>query len=260
MSRFLHLSDLHLSVANAPRKAELLARIAEAIGRMPVRPEFAILSGDLTDRGDVESYQLLKSMLKDFPLPVHLALGNHDTRRGFHSVFGGADGAYHHGRRLGELHLITLDTSVPARVHGALDAAQLDWFAVELDRHPDCAKLIVLHHPPRLDPAALPWSTLDGASTRALGAVLNGRRIAALLSGHVHMNRMTLWQGAPLVVSQGLHSTIDPLHPDGLRILEGAGFNLCRWVDGGLSVTYVPLEPEGRQIGLIDAARLDTSK
>ena len=257
MTRFLHLTDLHLSPANADRKAALMARIADAVRWMPFAPDFAVLSGDLTDHGDAESYRALQDMLADFPLPMHLALGNHDSRRGFHAVFGRGEGAYHHAALAGDLHLITLDTSVPGRVHGTLDAAQLDWLGAELDRHPDRAKLIVLHHPPRLDPAALPWSTLDAAATAALGERLRGRRIAGLLSGHVHMNRMALWQGAPLVVSSGLHSTIDPLHEDGLRILEGAGFNLCRWAGDGLSVTYFPLEPKGRQIGIIDSRRLE---
>jgi 3',5'-cyclic-AMP phosphodiesterase len=260
MTRFLHLSDLHLSPVNAPQKAALMARIAASVDRLPVPPAFAILSGDLTDRGDVESYELLEQMLADFPVPVHLALGNHDSRRGFHAVFGRGDGAYCHATVAGDLHLVTLDTSVPARVHGELDAAQLDWLRGELERHPDLPKLIVLHHPPRLDPAALPWSTLDAASTSALGRVLAGHRVAGLLAGHVHMNRIVIWQGAPLVVSTGLHSTIDPLHPTGLRILEGAGFNLCNWSGDGLAATYVPLHPEGRQIGLIDIARLEASR
>jgi 3',5'-cyclic-AMP phosphodiesterase len=260
MTRFLHLTDLHLSPANAPRKAGLLGRIGALVGRMPEPPEFAVLSGDLTDRGDAESYRLLQELLADFPLPVHLALGNHDSRRGFHAVFGTPDGTYHHAALAGGLHLITLDTAIPGRVHGTLDAAQLAWLAAELDRHPERAKLIQLHHPPRLDPRALPWSTLDAEATAALGRVLAGRPVAGLLSGHVHMNRMTLWQGAPLVVSTGLHSTIDPLYEGGLRILEGAGFNLCRWAEEGLAVTYVPLEPEGRQIGLIDPFRLEVNE
>jgi 3',5'-cyclic-AMP phosphodiesterase len=259
MTRFLHLSDLHLSPANAPRKAELLARVAAAVERLPARPEFAIVSGDLTDRGDADSYGMLQEMLAGFPVPVHLALGNHDSRRGFHAAYGTGEGAYHHATVAGALHLITLDTAIPGRVHGAIGPDQIAWLEAELPRHPDLPKLVVLHHPPRLDPLSLPWSTLDEASTAALGAAIAGHRIAGLLSGHVHMNRMALWQGAPLVVSSGLHSTIDPLHEDGLRILEGAGFNLCRWSPEGLAVTYVPLEPEGRQIGLIDLSRLEAT-
>jgi 3',5'-cyclic-AMP phosphodiesterase len=260
MTRFLHLTDLHLSPANVPRKAGLMTRIGEAVSRMPEPPEFAILSGDLTDRGDAESYRLLRDMLADFPVPVHLALGNHDSRRGFQAVFGTPDGPYRHATLAGDLHLITLDTSIPGRVHGTLDPGQLDWLAAELARHPDRAKMIVLHHPPRLDPRSLPWSTLDAQATASLGAALDGHAVAGIFSGHVHMNRMTLWQGAPLVVSTGLHSTIDPLHEGGLRILEGAGFNLCRWSGEGLAVTYVPLEPEGRELGLIDISRLEAHR
>lgn len=259
MTRFLHLTDIHLSVTtNHESKAALLERISGAIPAMRHRPDFVVMSGDLTDTGDAESYAALHRLVAGFPVPVVLALGNHDRRAPFHEVFGGSahDRAHDHDAVHGGVHVITLDTSVPGRVAGALDPGQIDWLAEALARHPGLPKLVVAHHPPRTDAAALPWTCLDADSTERLAALLSDRNIIAVLSGHIHMNRMSVWQGVPLVVSAGLHSTIDVLHDDGLRIVEGAGFGLCRLDEGALSVHFVPLLPEGRQIGLIDAARL----
>lgn len=259
MTHFLHLTDLHLSVGNNHEaKADLLSRIAGAVPGLRVPPDFVVISGDLTDRGDAESYAALRPMIDAFPVPVVLALGNHDKRAGFHGAFGtaGSDAPHHHDSVLAGLHVITLDTSVPGRVAGALDAGQIDWLSGAMARHPELPKLIVAHHPPMTELGTLPWTCLDADSTAALAASIAGQQVVAILSGHIHMNRFSLWRGVPLVVSSGLHSTIDPLYDAGLRIREGASFAMLRLIEGDLSAHFVPVLPEGREIGLIDIARL----
>lgn len=259
MTHFLHLTDLHLSVGtNEQAKADLLARIAGAIPSLRIPPDFVVISGDLTDRGDAGSYAALQPMIAGFPVPVVLALGNHDRRAGFHGVFGrpGSDAPHDHDTVLAGLHVVTLDTSVPGRIAGALDADQIAWARDALARHPDLPKLIVAHHPPMTEAGALPWTCLDPASTQALADLLTGHRVVAILSGHIHMNRFSTWRGVPLVVSSGLHSTIDPLYDAGLRIREGASFAMVRRIGTDLSVHFVPVLPEGRELGLIDMARL----
>ncbi|MCC6007384.1 MAG: metallophosphoesterase [Rhodobacteraceae bacterium] len=259
MTRFLHLTDIHLSAGtNHEAKAALLGRIAGAIPTLRHAPDFVVMSGDLVDRGDRESYAALRPLIEAFPVPVVLALGNHDRRASFHDVFGraGSESSHDHDIVLGGVHVVTLDTSVPGRVAGALDEAQVEWLADAMARHPDLPKLIVAHHPPKTDENALPWTCLDDGSTARLASLIEVHPVLGILSGHIHMNRMSLWRGVPLVVSAGLHSTIDVLHEDGLRIVEGAGFGLCRVEEGNLSVHFVPLLPEGREVGMIDAARL----
>lgn len=259
MTYFLHLTDLHLTVGtNENAKADLLARIAAAIRGLRIPPDFAVISGDLTDMGDAASYAALHPMIAAFPVPVVLALGNHDSRAEFHGVFGtpGNDAAHDHDTVLSGLHVIALDTSVPGRVAGALDPGQIAWARRAMARHPDLPKLIVAHHPPMTDAAALPWTCLDPASTEALAELLTGRQVVAILSGHIHMNRFSTWRGVPLIVSSGLHSSIDPLYDAGLRIREGAGFAMVRRIGADLSVHFVPVLPEGRELGLIDMARL----
>lgn len=262
MPRFVHLSDLHLSVdTNQERMAGLLGHVARAIPNMRQRPDFVVVSGDLTDFGDAASYKALRPLIKAFPVPVVLALGNHDRRAPFHDVFGqaGSDAPYDHDTVLAGVHVITLDTLEPGHVAGSLDAAQLGWLETALACHPDLPKLIIAHHPPQIFEADLPWTCLDAESTARLAALIDGHKIIAILSGHIHMNRMSLWHGVPLVASSGLQSTIDVLHEGGLRILDGASFALCRAEDGDFTVHFVPMLPEAREIAMVDIARLSAA-
>ncbi|GHF34124.1 metallophosphoesterase family protein [Seohaeicola zhoushanensis] len=264
MTRFLHLTDLHLSHADSGDMGlhsdteATLRRVVAHIAAMPEKPDFVVMSGDLTNTGHDSSYRLLQEIIADIPVPLVLALGNHDKREGFNAVFrdGASDQPLYHDALQGALHVITLDTGVPGRVAGAIDAEQMDFLRAALARHSDRPKLIVMHHPPRVDPDGLPWGTIDMASTEALAETLRGHPVAGILSGHIHINRVSHWHGIPIVVSNGLHSTVDLLDRQDLRIVEGSGFGLCEWRPSGLSVAFVPLTPEARQITVIDRARL----
>lgn len=262
MAHFVHLSDLHMTVGtNHERIAGLLGHIARSIPHMRQRPDFVVVSGDLTDRGDAESYAALRPLIEAFPVPVVLSLGNHDRREAFHAVFGqaGSDAPYDHDTVLAGVHVISLDTLVPGHVAGSLDEAQLGWLQTALTRHPGLPKLIIAHHPPKTSEADRSWTCLDADSTARLAALLEGHQVIAILSGHIHMNRMSLWRGMSLVASSGLQSTIDVLHEEGLRILDGASFALCRAEGGDFTVHFVPMLPEGREIAMVDIARLSVS-
>jgi 3',5'-cyclic AMP phosphodiesterase CpdA len=262
MARFVHLSDLHIQpegVADPAAGQDTGALLAEALGRIAaLAPDFVVISGDLANHGDAASYRRLAALLAPLTVPVVLALGNHDSRPAFHAVMGAgvSEVPYHHAAVLAGLHVIALDTSVPGRTGGAIDAAQGEWLAAELARHADLPKLIVAHHPPRLDGDGLPWASLDEASTDRLAGLLAGRRVAGILSGHVHVNRTDHWNGIPVVIWSGLHSAVDVTVTDALAMVEGAGFGLCRWRPSGLSSTYVPLAPAAQPIRSIDMARL----
>ncbi len=265
MTRFIHLTDLHVSHAGGADAASLpdtpgaLRRAVAAINAMERQPDFVVASGDLTNMGDPRSYALLREILADLGPPLVMALGNHDKRAGFHEVFGtpGDTGAYFHDQVLGDLHVITLDTMVPGHVAGRITDEQFDFLAEALPRHAERPKLVVMHHPPRVDPGGLPWGTIDMASTQRLAEALQGRAVAGILSGHIHINRVSHWHGIPIVISIGLNSTVDLLDRRGLSIVEGTGFGICDWKPSGLSVSFVPLTPERRQLGLIERARLE---
>lgn len=268
MTCFIHLTDLHLSHPDSrdpDLHSDTMATLAQVVGMiaaMDPAPDFVVASGDLTNHGDEASYRLLREMLAPLEMPVLLALGNHDSRAGYRAVFAGTktdtptDAPLMHDSVQGALHVVVLDTGVPGHVGGALDAEAAGFLDAALKRHPERPKLLILHHPPRVGEDDLPWTSLDAASTDRLAALIAGHPVAGILSGHVHINRVSMWRGVPIIIGTGLHSTIDLLERRDLRVREGSGFGIGTWRPSGLSMAFVPVSPAAREITVIDRARL----
>lgn len=225
-----------------------LARLVNIAVEMRPAPAFVVASGDLVNRGDQRSYRMLAGMLAKLPCPVICALGNHDRRAPFREVFSGHPGApdapLDHDRVEAGVHLVVLDSSIPGRVEGTLDEGQFDFLEAALARHPDLPKLVVVHHPPKMAAGGrLRWATLGDAVSARFRDLLTGHRVAGVLSGHVHYNRVSLWHGIPVVTAVGHQASVDLTRPGGLTVIEGAGFVVGDLLPGGLSVSFVPLDP-----------------
>lgn len=249
MPRFLHITDLHITapghaLAHTDTSATF-ARLVDAVGRLRPAPDFIVASGDLTDLGDVAAYRHLAVMAEGLGVPVVWALGNHDDRAAFRAGFGAqaaGDAPHDHDAVIAGLHVIALDSSVPGLVSGGFEPAQIDWLVARMQAHPGLPRLLAIHHPPRVDPdMALRWPSLDAASTRALAEAIAGQEVRAILSGHVHVNRMLMWAGVPVIVTMGQQSAIDPTQGPGWHVVEGAGFAICDLYGADLQVTYAPL-------------------
>lgn len=265
MTRFLHITDLHVSSPDAQdpgRQTDTvatLARLIETANRIKPRPDFVVASGDLTNMGDPASYALLSEMMAELEMPVVYALGNHDRRAGFHEVFpgypGAPDGPLDYDVVHAGLHVVVADTAVPGKVSGALDAAQFERLEAALESHPELPKILVLHHPVRVHGREGGWTTISAEDSARIGDLIAGRNVAAILSGHVHSNRVAFWRGAMLVVTMGQQSTVDLTRTDGLHIVEGAGFAICDLGPEGLHVAFAPLT-QSRSIKVIPAKTL----
>lgn len=266
MTRFLHVTDLHITAPQTEDPTQQTNTVAAfdrlllAAERLTPKPEFMVLSGDLTNIGDEASYRWLSERLTRSDIPVVMTLGNHDRRTPWHTVFSGhakaPDGSVDHDAVLSGIHIIALDSMVPGKVSGALTDEQYQHAHEMLNRHPELPKILAIHHPPKLNRnTQFAWASLDLDSTDRLAALMNGRNIAAVLSGHVHMNRFAMWQAVPLVINTGLQSSIDVTRTDALSIIEGAGFAVCDLLDGNLQVTFASLD-EPRPIKEISVERL----
>ncbi|WP_431299612.1 metallophosphoesterase family protein [Tabrizicola sp. BL-A-41-H6] len=73
MTRLLHISDLHFGAVDAGLCEPLLA-LAEAL-----RPDAVIVSGDLTQRAQVDEFRAAADYLAQFAVPVLAVPGNHDA-------------------------------------------------------------------------------------------------------------------------------------------------------------------------------------
>ncbi|KFL31053.1 phosphohydrolase [Devosia riboflavina] len=265
---FIHITDLHVGNPAAADDhlfsdtSATLARVIELIGTMDKRPAFIVASGDLTNRGDVESYRQLKSIMAATDLPVVYAIGNHDTRAGFYEGMfdrtSDLDAPYDHEQVIDGIHIITLDTTTPGQIGGSLTGEQFAWLARALDTRSDLPKLIVAHHAPALGDAP-PWDhwrTIEFGQSQELAKLLKGRNVLGILSGHIHHDRFSVWHGIPVIVGMGQHAATDILTTDILRMVEGASFGIGTIRSSGLTMALVPLPQTRRELNRYDLSLL----
>ncbi len=259
---FVHLTDLHISDPTVTDDhlysdtSKTLAAILADVKRVVPTPSFIVASGDLTNRGDVGSYEELKRIMAqaDLGIPVLYALGNHDKRDGFYTAMTGRNdelkAPYDHAAVIDGIHIIVLDSSHPFKIGGSFEASQFTWLEGELANHPDLPKLLVMHHAPALDPNPdLEWEALAIADTEKLRTILEGHNVIGILSGHIHFDRVSNWYGIPVIIGVGQHAATDVLYlNEGIRMLSGASFAVGTVRPSGLTVSFVPQPSERREL------------
>lgn len=261
MTTFLHLTDLHISAPDPVDTAlhsdttATLHSVRAMIDAIVPQPAFILVSGDLTNHGDLASYQTLRSLMDGLAMPVVYALGNHDTRAGFYVGMldrtENTDAPHDHEAVIDGVHVITLDSSRPTRISGDLDEGQFAFLQAALANHPDLPKLLMLHHAPSLDfDPVWEWECLSFPATARLAEILKANPVAGIFAGHIHQDRFSQWHGMPLIVGMGQHAALDPLYRGmGIRMVQGTSFSLCVLRDSGLTVTCVPQPSDRSETG-----------
>jgi 3',5'-cyclic-AMP phosphodiesterase len=111
-------------------------------------------------------------------------------------------------RMIDGLRIITLDTSVPGFHHGEICTSQLDWLAEELATSAPDGTILALHHPPI--PSVLDLAvTVELRDQAALGRVLRGSDVRAILAGHLHYSTNGTFVGIPVSVASATCYTQD---------------------------------------------------
>lgn len=250
---FVHLSDLHI----LPEGESFLEQdtmqkardVVSAISALELRPAFVVISGDLSHRGDPASYSRLSGLLDDMralDLPVLVCLGNHDTRVAFRTEILGEsnpreDQPYYYSQLIDGLRVIMLDSKVPGAHDGALDDEQLTWLAEQLAEPAPRGSLLVFHHPPV--ETAVPWLAGHGLRNHEqLAEVISGSDVVGILAGHIHFSAVRSFAGVTTAAAAGVAFTLDPIAQQGLRFLNGSGFNLGH-IEGGALVVNPVLMP-----------------
>lgn len=257
MTRILHLSDTHVSATGPDRDGvdaiAALDRMLDDADRVP-GIDLVVVSGDVADDGSAEGCRIVRDKVGAFAAARRIqhvyACGNHDDRAAFARAFGSghlaADGVdvgtlADQGQRtraavshVGQLRVVTLDSLVPGRAHGVLDAAQLHWLEAVLAAPAAAGSVLVLHHPPLYPPHLTHLAGLILQNGDDLADVVRGRDVRAILAGHLHLHVSGVLAGVPVWVTPGVVTRVDATAPAGvLRAVLGAG------------ATVVDLDPRG---------------
>jgi len=192
------LTDLHVRPRGTPayRVVEtntLLERALRSVAALRPVPDAVVISGDLTDCGLPEEYDILAALLRrHLAMPVYLVPGNHDRREAMKERLGHLPGIAEDPDFIQyvvddfPVRLVMLDSVVPGRSHGELCAARLDFLDRALAAAPDRPTVIVLHHPP----IVCGIRHMDGINLRnadAFGAVVARHgQVERILCGHHH--------------------------------------------------------------------------
>ena len=247
------ITDIHIGFdrgnpdeANRRRLRALLDRLANG----PNRPDLLLMTGDLTESGDGESFAWLAEAVRDCPYPVWPMVGNHDNRAALLAAFPDTpqDGGFvQYAVARDGLRLLLLDTTEPGRHGGAFCAERAAWLSAQLQAHQDIPTVIAMHHPPFV--TGIDWMDPDPAEpwiARFAEATGGHDQIQAVVCGHLHRPIVTRWNGAALVVGPSSAPAIaldlraiDPGHPDSRALVrdEPPGYALHRW-DGRALVTH----------------------
>lgn len=197
--KFIHFTDLH-TVPNGEKLWGLdpVARLdlcLADLAKFHSDAAFCVISGDLADRGDVQSYQILKERLSRFPIETHLMLGNHDVRENYFEVFGGSSKFVQQRFMLDGQHFILLDTlkGGPSSA-GLLDEARCEWLKQALRETNGAPATIFMHHPPFLIHHPL-MDIIPLDDGEGFGDILEGHNVRHIFFGHAHRTISGQWRG-----------------------------------------------------------------
>lgn len=218
--KLIHLTDIHLTLSGEPvHGLAPEARLRQAIGsinRLHGDADLCVITGDLTDRGEIGAYERLREALDELTVPYRLLIGNHDDRDHFRQVFADAatDGSGHiqsaESTRVGRfLYLDTVQVGTRAGHYGPDRQA---WLRAELDAAGDQPVYLFMHHHPApvhvtaLDRIGL----VDGAAFQRILADYRDR-IRHIFHGHCHLPLAGSVRGVPI---SGMRSLLYQTWPD----------------------------------------------
>ena len=251
------ITDMHIrprgriAYGRVDANAMLAAAVAtlEALSR---KPDLVIATGDLTDCGLAEEYEVLRDILEPLSMPVYLVPGNHDRRAEFLAEFGPdgylpADGGFLHYVVDGHpVRLIGLDTVVPGHGHGEMCAARLSWLEARLGEAPGRPTVIFMHHPP-FGTGLADMDRINCRNGAAMAAVVSRfTTVERVVCGHHHRPITVCWAGTiGSVAPSTAHQVTLDLIPDGgpsSFMMEPPGLQLHLWSPAaGLATHTMPI-------------------
>ena len=243
--RIAQISDLHIKPPGSLAygrvdTAKALERCVEVLNKFKPAPDFVVISGDLADTPMAAEYAYLKNLLTPLKLPFAGIPGNHDSRELMRAAFPPAGyasplGPLNQKIELDGIDLVLLDSSVPGKPHGELDASTLQWLETTLSSCADRPALLFLHHPP-FKTGIWHMDRQDLLNAGDLASIIRRHlRVQLVAAGHVHRATLTMFAGVPATICPAPNHAVDldleHLREPSFRV-ELPAFHLHSWFPG----------------------------
>ena len=198
------ITDLHVSEPGSLVDAivdpnSMLAAAVRFLDGLEPRPDAVVATGDLTDRGRLEEYAILRDLLAPLRVPLYLLPGNHDERAALLDAFPDHSYLPRDGRPLcwvvddHPVRIVGVDTTEIDRHDGVFDDERIEWLDAVLRARPDAPTIVAMHHPP-FDTGVW-WMDCVGLRQREPfeSVIRRHRQVRRVISGHVHRAVQTTW-------------------------------------------------------------------
>lgn len=189
---FAWLSDTH--VGSPTGEQDLRATIKDINEQTNI--EFVIVSGDITELGKDEEFELAKSIYDECKIPVYLTPGNHDCKWSesgatSFSKFWGSDKFVFNA---GGYTFVAMDEGPVMKMgDGHFAPEDLRWLESTLNTLPKDRPLIFVTHYPLDDQLDNWYAAID---------LLKKYNIQAVLVGHGHANKKMNFEGIPAAMGR----------------------------------------------------------
>lgn len=225
------ISDLHVVPSGrlafgAADTGRALSRLIASLSDLNPPLDAIIITGDLADNGERESYEILSKALDSLNRPVLIVPGNHDDRALIEEILSGhiLKGP-NRGPGLSSMadlegyRLILMDSVFEGSHSGGLAPEALDWLEEALAPCQARPALVAIHHPPF--PSGLGLIDEPFVGSGRLAGIMSRFPGVILCCGHLHLPMATWWKGGQAVVCPSVISMELELGPAG-----GGAFSL----------------------------------
>ncbi|MGB4414067.1 MAG: PQQ-binding-like beta-propeller repeat protein [Paludibacter sp.] len=193
--RFALFTDLHIQIANQ-QPAEDLQNVVNDVNALQ-DIDFVIVSGDVTESGDLASLQKAKSILDGLHIPYYITVGNHELKwsesgaTDFLKVFGNDKFTFTHKG----FKFIGFATGPIIKMgDGHIAPQDIDWVDAELTKvGTDIPVIAVTHYP---------LQTGDVDNWYDMTDVLRKYNVQIVLGGHYHRNSLLNYDEIPGIINR----------------------------------------------------------
>jgi len=244
-TRVLQITDLHIVPEIGGDfcgvdPCESLERVLE--DGMARDPDLIVVTGDLVEGGDTESYLRVGEILRSTGLAVFVLPGNHDSPERMGKDLCGGDIHFTDVHDVGGWRLIFLDSHVDGKGYGALSAEQKSRLRVALEGAGAWHVLVGLHHTP-IAPCPSFNCQLVGAR-EFLEGLSSYSNVRAVIAGHAHVDCKARFHGIEVMTTPA--TSVQCVHEPAASCTDLVGFEESHTLDASRhGYRILELEPDG---------------